>query len=69
MYVAKIAKKNGCQSGNRSFYPILKSGLESVLRRNSEFLATVTTACCKNAAAVGSGHTLTETVFVATLAD
>ena len=43
--------------------------LEPVLAGDCEFLATVTTARCKHAAAIGSGHTLAEAVFVATLAD
>ena len=43
--------------------------LESVFRRNGEFLAPVTTTCCEHAAAVGSGHTLAEAVFVTTLAN
>ena len=43
--------------------------LESVFAGNGEFLASVTTACSEHAAAVGSGHTLAEAVFVAALAD
>ena len=42
--------------------------LESVFRRNSQFLATVTAACSEDAAAVRRAHTLAETVFVHTFA-
>jgi len=42
--------------------------LVTVLGRNGEFLAAVTTACCKDAAAIGSAHALTEAVLVDSLA-
>ncbi len=41
--------------------------LEAILARDREFLTTVTTAGGENAAAVGGRHTLTKSVFVATL--
>ena len=42
--------------------------LEPVFGRNGEFLTAVTTAGRKDAASVGGGHTLAETVLVDTFA-
>ena len=42
--------------------------LVTVLGRNGEFLAAVTTAGCKHPATIGRGHTLTESVLVDALA-
>ena len=59
-------KNTGLKKVGIFVYPV--QILESVFRRNGEFLTPVTTTCCEHAAAVGSGHTLAETVLVASLA-
>ena len=41
--------------------------LEAIFARDREFLTTMTTAGSEDAAAVGGRHTLTKSVFVATL--